>query len=578
MNATDQMATDPVCGMPVDKATGLAATKAGETFYFCSEHCRQKFLAGSTDSAGESRDEGGEHSCCHGPVESVVKSETADKSRSAKYICPMCPGVEADHPDDCPKCGMALEPAMPATLGSSKTVYTCPMHPQIEQEGPGDCPLCGMALEPKSVAVRGAEDEPDHELIDMSRRFWIGLFLGIPVVLLAMAPMLGLPLDEWISARASQWLQLLLTTPIVLWYGWPFFVRGWRSLISRNLNMFTLIAIGVAAAWLYSTVATLLPWLFPASFVDEHTGLVGVYFEAAAMIVVLVLLGQVMELRARKRTGGAIRELLSLAPPTARRIENGEEREIPLDEVRSGDLLRVRPGGKIPVDGRVEEGHSSVDESMMTGEPVPVEKHAGDQVIGGTVNGTGALLIRAEQVGSDTVLSRIIAMVAGAQRSRAPIQRVADIAAGYFVPAVIGVAILTFFVWLLIGPEPAFAYALINAVAVLIVACPCALGLATPMSIMVGVGRAAREGVLFKDAAALETLRKADILVVDKTGTLTEGRPKLTDVRPVGETNEHELLRLAAAVEAAGEHPLARAVVEGARERSIEIPRVESFE
>jgi Cu+-exporting ATPase len=473
---------------------------------------------------------------------------------------------------------MALEPDIPqAPTSGSKTVYTCPMHPEVEQESQGDCPNCGMALEPKSVAGQ-AEKESDKELTDMTRRFWVGLVLGVPVVFLAMAPMVGVPLDDWIPAYVAQWLQFLLATPVVLWCGWPFFVRGYRSIVSRNLNMFTLIALGVAAAYIYSAVAVVLPGLFPDSFREEHTGLVGIYFEAAAMIVVLVLVGQVLELRARQRTGSAIRELLSLAPPTAVVVSDGEEREVALEDVQRGDLLRVRPGDKLPVDGRVEEGQSSVDESMLTGEPMPVDKHTGDEVIGGTVNKAGSLLIRAEQVGGDTVLSRIITMVASAQRSRAPIQRVADVAASYFVPAVVAVAVVTFFVWLAFGPRPAFAYALINAVAVLIVACPCALGLATPMSIMVGVGRAAREGVLFKDAAALETLRKADILVVDKTGTLTEGRPKLTDVHAVDGTAEEDLLRLAAAVEAASEHPLARAIVEGAREQGIDLPPVSDFQ
>ena len=420
----------------------------------------------------------------------------------------------------------------PSPTSGSKTVYTCPMHPEVEQKSPGDCPICGMALEPKSVTMPG-EEEPDRELTDMTRRFWVGLVFGIPVVFLAMAPMVGIPLNDWITPQVAQWLQLLLATPVVLWCGWPFFVRGFKSVVSRHLNMFTLIALGVAAAYIYSAIAVVVPGLFPDSFRDEQTGLISVYFEASAMIVVLVLIGQVMELRARQRTGSAIRELLSLAPPTAVIVADGQEREVPLEDVQQGDLLRVRPGDKLPVDGRVEEGHSSVDESMLTGEPMPVEKQVGDEVIGGTVNKTGSLLIRAEQVGGDTVLSRIITMVTNAQRSRAPIQRVADVAASYFVPAVVAAAVITFILWLAFGPRPAFAYALINAVAVLIVACPLRLGLATPMSIMVGVGRAVREGVLFKDAAALETLRKADVLVVDKTGTLTEGRPQLTDVHPV---------------------------------------------
>lgn len=568
-DSVDRTHTDPICGMAVSESSEFKAERDGDIYYFCSEHCRQKFLAQSVTTEGDAADE--THSCCHAHV---TEKSTGHR---AQYVCPMCPHVEADGPGDCPKCGMALEPAVPGSGGAAKTIYTCPMHPQIEQEGPGDCPICGMALEPKTVDVRAAEEESDPELVDMTRRFWVGLVLGLPVLVLAMGPMVGLPLENWLSPRLSQWLQLVLATPVVLWCGWPFFVRGWKSIANGNLNMFTLIALGVAAAYIYSVAAVVAPSLFPGSFREHHSGLIGVYFEAAAMIVVLVLLGQVMELRARRRTSGAIRELLSLAPPTARVIENGEERELPLDQVRQGQLLRVRPGDKIPVDGSVAEGHSSVDEAMITGEPVPVEKHQGEKVIAGTVNGTGSLVIRAEQVGSDTVLSRIITMVANAQRSRAPIQRVADVAASYFVPAVVAIAMVTFIAWLWFGPEPAFAYALINSVAVLIVACPCALGLATPMSIMVGVGRAASEGVLFKDAAALETLRKADILVVDKTGTLTEGRPTLTDIRPIDGRTEEEVLQLAVAVEAASEHPLARAIVEGAHDRQVQVLEVVDF-
>ena len=568
---------DPVCGMTVEE-NALQAERDGMTYYFCSEHCLKKFQTSPLPVAAalsKVAAEDGTQACCQHTHQSDQPARTA---AAGKYVCPMCPGVESETPGDCPKCGMALESAMPEMSTTQATVYTCPMHPQVEQEGPGDCPICGMALEPKTVTVRAADVEPDAELVVMTRRFWVGLVLGLPVLVLAMAPMVGIPLYQWVSPRTSQWLQFLLATPVVLWCGWPFFVRGWKSIVSRHLNMFTLIAIGVAAAYIYSAIAALLPHVFPDSFQEEHTGLVGVYFEAAAMIVVLVLLGQVMELRARRRTGGAIRELLSLAPPAARVIEDGEEREIPLDDVRKGAQLRVRPGEKVPVDGRVEEGRSNVDESMVTGEPVPVEKSSGDRVIGGTVNGTGSLVVVAEQVGSETVLSRIVAMVANAQRSRAPIQRVADVAAAYFVPGVVAVAVITFIVWLLVGPEPALAFALINSVAVLIVACPCALGLATPMSIMVGVGRAAKEGVLFKDAAALETLRKANILVVDKTGTLTEGRPKLTDVQPAENVASEELLTLAASIEAASEHPLAHAVVEGAQERGATVKDVSKFQ
>ncbi|WP_240928119.1 heavy metal translocating P-type ATPase [Thalassoroseus pseudoceratinae] len=560
--------TDPVCGMTVDPQSALASEHNGNTYYFCCEHCQRKFE--SDPEAVLNAESGNE--CCHGSDSMNAKSRS---SKPGVYVCPMCPEIEEDEPGDCPKCGMALERSGPST--SSKTIYTCPMHREIEQDEPGDCPKCGMALEPKSVTV-SMDDQDDPELRDMSRRFWVGLALGLPLFLIAMLPMLGVPIHDVISPRASQWIQLALATPIVLWCGLPFFVRGWKSLVNRHWNMFTLIAIGVAAAYGYSVIAVLFPQVFPTSFQEEHTGLIGVYFEAAAMIVVLVLLGQVMELRARKRTGGALRELMNLTPPTAHLVENGEERDVSVDEVQTGNLLRVRPGEKIPVDGTITEGESNVDESMITGEPIPVEKSAGDNVIGGTLNETGSFLMKAEQVGGETMLARIIQMVADAQRSRAPIQRIADKAAGYFVPFVVGVAIVTFFVWLLIGPAPAFTYALVNSVAVLIVACPCALGLATPMSITVGVGRAAREGVLFKDAAALETLRTVDTLIVDKTGTLTEGKPRLTDVQPVGKWTEYDVLKLVAAVESQSEHPLARAVVDGAKDRDVKWSDVADFD
>ena len=570
-------AIDPVCSMTVDPRTALSTRHDGHPVYFCSEHCRTKFSQDPEAFSAANRPQE-THACCHHPTEPIVQLDQPRKpSASGQYTCPMHPDVEQNHPGDCPKCGMALERSGPPAA-SSQTIFTCPMHPEIERDKPGDCPICGMALEPKTVSVRGAEDEDDPELRSMTRRFWIGLVLGVPIVLLAMLPMLDVPLDDVISPRLSQWLQLGLATPVVWWCGWPFFVRGWKSILNRHLNMFTLIALGVAAAYVYSVVAVVFPHLFPASFQEEHTGLIGIYFEAAAMIVVLVLLGQVMELRARQRTGGALRELMNLAPPVARVVTDGEEKEVPLDDVPSGALLRVRPGEKVPVDGVITDGNSCVDESMITGEPMPVEKSSGERVIGGTVNQTGSFLMRAEQVGGETVLSRIIQMVADAQRSRAPIQRVADTAAAYFVPFVVGVAIVTFIVWWAVGPAPAFTFALVNSVAVLIVACPCALGLATPMSIMVGVGRAAREGVLFKDAAALETLRKADTLIVDKTGTLTEGRPKLTDLQPAGGVSEDDLLRLTAAVESQSEHPLARAVVEAAKSRDLTGSEVQEFQ
>ena len=470
-------------------------------------------------------------------------------------------------------CGMALERAIP-THSTSKTIYTCPMHPEIEQEGPGDCPICGMGLEPKTVALEDEED--DAELDDMTRRFWIGLALTIPLFAMTMSEMVGVSLIRWISPTVSGWLQLFLATPVVLWAGWPFFQRGWRSIVSRRLNMFTLIAIGTGSAYFYSLVAVLFPNVFPGSFRDD--GHVAIYFEAAAVVVVLVMLGQVLEIRARRRTSGAIRELLSLAPPTAIVVRDGEEMEVPLEQVHTNETLRVRPGDKIPVDGTITRGKSAVDESMITGEPIPVSKVEGDSVIGGTVNETGSFLFRAERVGRDTMLSQIVEMVAQAQRSRAPIQRVVDQFAAWFVPIVIAISVITFIVWAVFGPAPHLANALINAVAVLIIACPCALGLATPMSIMVGIGRGAKEGILIKNAEVLENMKKVDILVVDKTGTLTEGKPKLSKAVPADGFSETELIRLAASVEQNSEHPLAGSIVAAAKSRDLDVPVVENFQ
>jgi P-type Cu+ transporter len=456
------------------------------------------------------------------------------------------------------------------------TIYTCPMHPEIEQVGPGDCPICGMALEPKGVPA--ADEGPNPELVDFRRRFAAGAALTLPLLVIAMGPMLGLPLDAWIGARAARWAELLLATPVVLWSGWPFLVRGWRSFRTMRLNMFSLIAMGVAAGYLFSVVAVAAPGLFPAGFRDHH-GEVGVYFEAAAVIIVLVLLGQILELRARERTGSAIRALMDLAAKTARVVRpDGREEEVPLESVAVGDRLRVRPGDKVPVDGTVVEGRSSVDESMLTGEPVPVEKVAGDPVTGATVNGTGSLVVEARRVGRDTVLAQIVEMVATAQRSRAPIQKLADAVAGWFVPAVIAVAVLAFVAWSVWGPEPAFAYGLVSAIAVLIIACPCALGLATPMSIMTATGRGAQAGVLVKNAEALETLAKVDTLVLDKTGTLTEGKPALVAVLPEAGHDETEVLRLAASLERGSEHPLAEAIVRGAEARALALAAAEDFE
>ncbi len=566
MNSTKQTFTDPICGMKLEPESAAAVVERdGEKFYFCSTHCRDKFV-GETEHEQEQ-----EHDCCggghHSPAE--TKAAAAAHKPASKYFCPMCEGVESDKPGSCPKCGMALErnPTFRVPV-----IYTCPMHPQIEQDHPGDCPICGMALEPKNAVAGGEED--NTELRDMTRRLWIGAVLSLPVFLLAMSHLLP-STPEWVQGDISRWAHFLLATPVVLWAGWPFFKRGWQSIANRSLNMFTLIAIGVGAAYFYSAIVMLFPQLFPPSFAAH--GKIGVYFESAAIIIVLVLFGQVLELRARSRTGSAIRALLDLAPNEARVVRDGEEKDVPLDQVVTGDQLRVRPGEKVPVDGRVVDGRTSIDESMISGEPMPVEKSSGDKVTGGTVNQTGSILIEAERVGSETVLSQIVEMVAQAQRSRAPIQGLADKVAGWFVPAVITIAILTFILWAIFGPEPRFAYAIVNAVAVLIIACPCALGLATPMSVMVGVGRGAQAGVLIKKAEAIELMEKVQTLIVDKTGTLTQGKPAVTEVLPEDSISEEELLTLAAAVESNSEHPLAAAIVEGARERGLSPGKVSNF-
>ena len=561
---THEVFQDPVCGMTAKPEKGISAEYQQTTYFFCCSGCREKFIARpeyylSGQAAADKK----------------AAQQQASGQQSGKYICPMCEGVESDKPAACPKCGMALEPETPV-LAVTKTQYTCPMHPEIIRDEPGDCPKCGMALEPMTVTV---EQEENPELTDMSRRFWISLALTLPVFLIAMGGMLpGEPLQHLAGPTTLRWLELLLASPVVLWCGWPFFVRGWQSVTNRSPNMFTLIALGTGVAYLYSLVATLAPGLFPASFQDMH-GKVGVYFEASAVIITLVLMGQVMELRARSQTGAAIRALLGLAPKTARRLTAADEDEdIPLEQVSIGDKLRVRPGEKIPVDGRVLDGKSSVDESMVTGEPMPVTKTIGEPVIGATVNGSGTLLIEAERVGNDTLLAQIVQMVAAAQRSRAPIQKLADVVAGYFVPTVVGIAVLAFLVWALFGPAPAMTYAIINAVAVLIIACPCALGLATPMSIMVASGKGASAGVLFKNAEAIEVMRDIDTLVVDKTGTLTEGKPALVSLTPANGFSETELLQLAASLERSSEHPLAAAIVQGARERDLELSHAEDFE
>jgi P-type Cu+ transporter len=551
-------AVDPVCGMTVDPATAAGSSRIGDqTFYFCSASCKQKFDANPAAYTGGKR-----------PTPQPA-------APGAIYVCPMDPEVRQDKPGACPKCGMALEPEM-VTAPATKTEWTCPMHPEVVRDAPGSCPICGMALEPRTVTLE--EDNP--ELKDMSRRFWISTALTVPLVIFAMLrhlpaahDLLGHTLLSW-----APWIELALATPVVLWGGWPFFERAWTSVVNRHLNMFTLIGLGVAVAFVYSLIATVAPNLFPPSFRDAM-GHVGVYYEAAAAIVALVLLGQVMELRARSRTGAAIRALLGLAPKTARRVTpDGREQDVALEEVQPGDILRIRPGEKIPVDGTVTEGSSNVDESMVTGEPLPVEKAAGDRLIGATVNGTGSLLMRAERVGADTLLSQIVNMVAQAQRSRAPIQKLADRVSAWFVPTVIAVALITFAVWAFAGPEPRLVFAIVNAVAVLIIACPCALGLATPMSVMVAAGKGATAGVLFRNAEAIEVLRAVDTLVVDKTGTLTRGKPELASLVAVTGFDENELLRLAASVERASEHPLAAAIIAGAESRGATIETARQFE
>ena len=562
--ANDQSFVDPVCGMSTENREDfLAHDHKGEIFYFCSTHCLDTFTADPGAYTGEQK---------AGDSEDVSK-HVQDKKNI--YTCPMHPEVEQEGPGSCPKCGMALEPLAPV---ESKVEYTCPMHPEIVQDEPGSCPKCGMALEPRTVEPESVEQNAEY--LYMRNRFIVAAILTIPLVIIAMRDMLpgGGLLEQLATDRTLGWLELILSTPVVLWAGWPFYVRAVQSVINRSLNMFTLIGLGVSVAYVYSVIGVLFPEIFPASMRGPD-GSVGVYFEASAVIVTLILLGQVMELRARSQTGAAIKALLGLSPKTARKISStGVEEDIPLEHVQVGDLLRIRPGEKIPVDGIVTDGASSVDESMISGEPVPVKKQTGDKIIGATINTTGSLTMRAEKVGSDTLLARIVQMVAEAQRSRAPIQKLADLVAGYFVPVVITVSVLAFILWYFLGPEPRLAYALIAAVSVLIIACPCALGLATPMSIMVATGKGATSGVLFKNAEAIETMRKIDTLVVDKTGTLTLGKPTLTGVVPAPDMDEKQLLQLAASLETASEHPLAAAIVAGAREKGVEPVDVRDFD
>ncbi len=553
----DQFTIDPVCGMHVKPTSPHRAKHEEISYRFCSEKCLHKFSADPSQYTGEKNQ----------PASSTPKTTTG------LFTCPMHPEIEQQGPGSCPKCGMALE-SVDIPVIAEKTEYICPMHPEVISDQPGNCPKCGMALEPRTVAA----EEDNAELDDMSRRFRVSSVLALPVFVLAMVADLAPSwLPSGLSMSSVQWIEFVLATPVVLWGGWPFFERFALSLKTWNLNMFTLIGLGVGVAWIYSMVALLAPGLFPPVMQMEG-GLVDVYFEAAAVITALVLLGQVLELRARSRTNEAIKLLLGMTPKTARLVkEDGSEIDVPLEDVQVGNILRIRPGEKVPVDGVVTEGESNVDESMVTGEPVPVEKFAGEKLIGATINANGSLLMRAEKVGADTLLSQIVNMVAEAQRSRAPIQKMADTVAGYFVPVVIGIALLAFGTWFFVGPEPRLAHAIINAVAVLIIACPCALGLATPISIMVGTGRGATAGVLIKNAESLEIMEKVDTVVVDKTGTLTEGKPTLTTTLATDSLSEDEVLSLAASIERASEHPLAAAIIAGAGERQLELQTVENF-
>jgi P-type Cu+ transporter len=581
-NPTPALERDRVCGMDVNPATAKHVHEHnGKQYYFCAASCREKFKSSPQTYLNRPATSG-----LVMPGMPAAKSTptpfTQPGTRPAPpaYVCPMCPEVHETKPGACPSCGMALESEVP--LPSTRTDYTCPMHPQIVRTEPGACPICGMALEPRTVT---AASEENPELRDMTRRFWVGVILTAPLLVIAMSSMLLPRIDSMGVSRPPfnvQWLEFLLATPAVLWCGLPFFQRFWTSLVNRSPNMFTLIGLGTGVAYIYSVIATLAPQLFPESL-RRMGGYPDVYFEAAAAITTLVLLGQVMELRARSRTRAAIRALLDLSPKTARLLSaagpGGEvtEKDIPLEHVKPGDRLRVRPGERIPVDGVVLDGRSSVNESMITGESLPVEKSPTSKVIGATINGTGSFVMQAERVGSETLLARIVQMVGQAQRSRAPIQKLADRVSAWFVPIVVAVAAITFAAWFFVGPQPRLANAVVNAVAVLIIACPCALGLATPMAIMVGTGRGAQAGVLIKNAEALEILEKVDTLVVDKTGTLTEGKPRLTSVTPRGKFLADDLLRLAASLERASEHPLAAAILAGATERGIKLAGVQEF-
>jgi len=608
------MERDPVCGMQVDPARASAKVEhAGKTYFFCCAGCAKKFSDApekylvakvtaphkmtpssrnampassglmTIGAAGSAPTQKAAVPMAHSHGSNAHTEAPASRSSEGveKYTCPMHPEVmetvrAGENPPPCPDCGMALEPVLADGFQqASKTQYVCPMHPEIVRDAPGNCPICGMALEPRTVSLA---EPPNVELISMTRRFWASVALTTPIFLMAMSDLIpGKPLQRFLTMGEMTWIEFLLSTPVVLWGGWPFFERGVASIVRWKLNMFTLIAIGTSAAYGFSVVAVLAPQIFPASF-READGSLATYFEAAAVITTLVLLGQVLELRARSQSSGAIRALLGLQPTTARRVlSDGRDEDVALDAVHVDDKLRVRPGEKIPVDGIVLEGHSTIDESMITGEPIPVEKMEGARVTGGTINSTGSFVMRAEKVGRDTVLAQIVRMVSEAQRSRAPIQRLTDVVASYFVPAVLICAAITFAVWALAGPQPRLAHAIVNAVAVLIIACPCALGLATPMSIMVGTGRGAHAGVLIKNAEALEILEKVDTLVLDKTGTLTEGKPRVTEIIPAGTHTQAELLRFAASVERASEHPLAAAILAAAKEKNVEASSVSNF-
>jgi len=567
---------DPVCKMDVNpEKTKYMRHHEGERYYFCSPGCEHKFSERPADYIKAEKPKSALTARSRVPDYSYPGSKNGKEQSTGTYVCPMDPDVRSNKPGSCPKCGMTLEPETPRSV--IRTEYTCPMHPDVVQAGPGACPICGMALEPRVMAP--ADEGQSPELQDMTRRFWISLAVSVPLIFIGMANSVpGQPLTHAIAPRLMTWIELVLATPVVLWGGWPFFERGWNSILNRSLNMFTLIGMGIGVAYAYSTVATVVPGIFPSSFRGPG-GTPELYFEVAAAITVLVLLGQILELRARTRTNAAIRALLELSPKMARRVsKSGREEDVSLDEVQVGDRLRIRPGEKVPVDGTIVEGVSTIDESMITGEPIPVEKEAESRVIGGTVNGTGTFIMRAEMVGSETLLAQIVRLVSEAQRSRAPIQGLADKVSSYFVPAVIAAAVLTFAGWAILGPEPRLAFGLVNAVAVLIIACPCALGLATPMAIVAGTGRGASAGVLIKNAEALEALEKVDTLVVDKTGTLTEGRPQLVSVVGLPGENESELLRLTATLERGSEHPLGHAIVHGALERGLQLTNSASFE